>query len=164
MSLLSGFADRVKGMIEEGLGEFKRHTDRATLKSAIGSATRTGWADGSFDSDEKKKAMGVLTKHPAMAHFKQTDITKLWGELDGTYSIDVDMGNDEAMNWVRGAADKPDTVKRVIAMLGCAVAGADNNFDADEVKAVAEIAGALGVQASSLSPLVTAAEANEVSI
>lgn len=164
MGFLSGFADKVKAAMEQGMGEFKRFADQSTLKAAVASATLTGWADGDFDSDEKKKAMAVLTKHPAMAHFKQSDITKAWGELDGIFSIDVSMGNDEALNLVRAAQDKPVEVKRVIAMLGCAVAGADGNFDGDEVKAVAEICTALGIVPNTMSPLVTAAEAAGVSL
>ncbi|MBI4121224.1 MAG: tellurite resistance TerB family protein [Parcubacteria group bacterium] len=162
--LISGFAAMVNRALQDGLSEFKRYTDKDTLRAAVASATLTGWADGSFDPNEKRKAMAVLTKHPAMAHFKTTDITAVWGELDGVYMIDPTMGDDQAVQWISAARAKPEPVRRVIGMIGCAVAGADDNFDANEVRKVKATCIALGLTPSTVQPLVTAAEKHGIAL
>ncbi len=164
MPFFRDLADRSQKFMDGMALEFKRHTDMATLRAAVGIVLRTGYNDGDFDGSEKKKGMAVLTSHPMMAHFKRTDILKLWSELDAMYAIDVDMGNSLADEWLTGAAGKPEAVRRVIVTLGCAVGGADGNFDAGEVTVVAQSSRLMNINPAHIPPLALAAEANGVKL
>lgn len=161
---LKGFGDSVNKFMQAGANEFKRHTDRATLRAAVASVLRTAYADGHCDQSEKTKGMTIMTKHPVMAHFKATDIGKCWGELNQLYEIDVDTANIQADEWIAAAASKPEVVRKMVVALACAVAGADGNFDEDEVAVAQNSCRMLNVNPRDIAPLAAAAREHGISL
>ena len=133
------FADFMSGL-KQKTGELKaevlKFKNKKFLNAATAGAALIAMADGTLDSEEKKKMLKFIESNDALSVFKTQEVIGAFKGYIDNFDFDQDIGESkayEALNALRGSEIECRTVMRLIL----SVAAADGVFD-DSEKAVAK--------------------------
>ncbi len=133
------FSDFMSGLKQKS-GELKaeilKFKNKKFLHAATAGAALIAMADGTLDSEEKKKMLKFIESNDALSVFKTQEVIGAFKDYIENFEFDQDIGESKAygaLNALRGNEVECRTVMRLIL----SIAAADGVFD-DSEKAVAK--------------------------
>lgn len=142
-NFMSDLKNKASGLKDEVM-KFK---NKKFLNAATAGAALIAMADGTLDSEEKKKMLGFIESNDALSVFKTAEVIGSFKEYIENFEFDQDIGESkayEAINHLRGNEVECRTVMRLIL----SIAAADGVFDDDEKAVAKKIAIELGLSPS----------------
>ena len=142
-NFMSDLKNKASGLKDEVM-KFK---NKNFLQAATAGAALIAMADGTLDSEEKKKMLGFIESNDSLSVFKTAEVIGAFKEYVDNFEFDQDIGESkayEAINRLRGNEVECRTVMRLIL----SIAAADGVFDDDEKSVAKKIAIELGLDPS----------------
>lgn len=127
--------------LKAGVMKFK---SKNFLRASIAGAFMVSAADGSVDSEEKKKLLAFIQSDDALSVFDSSDVIKIFKEFDDAFDFDADAGKAKALKEISKVSGNVEQSKFLIRMI-VAIGSADGDFDADEQNVVRIICGELNL-------------------
>jgi tellurite resistance protein TerB len=141
------FFNKVKGAFNSGRDELTKQVSRFKnkkfMQGTVAVCARIAVADGGVSAEEKQKMIGFLRASEELKVFDTTEVIEFFNKLVSSFDFDLEIGKGETMKHIMALKDQPEAAQLAIRV-GIAVGKSDGDFDADEQKAVREIAIALG--------------------
>jgi tellurite resistance protein TerB len=127
--------------LKSGVLKFK---SKSFLEASIAGSFMVSAADGSIDSEEKKKLLIFVQSDDALSVFDAADVAKIFKEYESAYDFDADAGKAKALKAIAKIAGNQEQSKFLIRMI-VAIGAADGDFDNDEKAVVRTICKELGL-------------------
>lgn len=141
-----GFFNSIKETFTSGQNELARQVGRFKnkkfMQGTVAVCAYIAVASNGVSIEEKQKMMEFLKSSEELKVFETEEVIEFFNKLLSHFEFDNEIGKGEAMKHILGLP-KPEAAQLALRV-GIAVAKSDNDFDADEQKAVGEIATALG--------------------
>ena len=143
----SNFLSGIKQKTNELKGEVLKFKNKNFLNAATAGSALIAMADGTLDSEEKKKMIRFIESNDALSVFKTSEVISSFKEYVDNFEFDKDIGESkafEALNRLKGN----DVACRTVMRLILSIAAADGVFDDAEKQMARKIAIELGLSAS----------------
>lgn len=127
--------------LKSGVLKFK---SKSFLEATIAGAFMVSAADGSIDSEEKKKLLVFVQTDDSLSVFDAADVAKIFKEYEDAFDFDADAGKAKALKAIAKIAGNQEQSKFLIRMI-VAIGAADGDFDKDEKAVVRTICLELGL-------------------
>lgn len=144
-----GFLDQLRASAKSGSDALNQQVSKFKSKdfaeAAMASCALIAAADGTIDQSERRKVAGFITSNSTLSVFNVSDLRASFDKYCDKLESDYDFGRIEVIQVVGKLRSKPDAARAVI-QVSCLIGAADGDFSADEKKAVADIALAVGLR------------------
>jgi len=134
----------MSAQLQTKAGQFKNN-DFAKATMAV--CALIAAADGSIDSEERRKVAGLITSNDVLSIFPASDLRADFDHFCDKLTQDFDFGKVEAIQAVSKLKPKQDQARAVI-QIAIIIGGADGKFDSDEKRIVREACFAVGINPS----------------
>lgn len=143
----SNFLSSIKQKTNDLKNEVLKFKNKNFLNAATAGSALIAMADGSLDSEEKKKMIRFIESNDALSVFKTSEVIGSFKDYVDNFEFDQDIGESkcyEALSRLKGNEIECRTVMRLIL----AIAAADGDFDESEKKVARKILIELGLPAA----------------
>jgi len=127
--------------------EVKKFRNETFLQGVTAACALVAAADGSIDSAEKQKMMRFIQSNDALKVFEANKVIESFKKWTDQMEFDMDSGKVNAFAAINKAA-KDQAQARTVMRVAIAIAAADGNTDASELKVLREICHELGLEPS----------------
>ena len=122
-------------------GQFK---NKDFAKASMAMCSLIAAADGTIDSAERSKVVGLITSNDVLSIFPAADLRADFENFCNKLDSDFDFGKLEAIQAI-GKLKKNENQARAVIQIGIIIGGADGNFDDNEKKVVRDACFAVGI-------------------
>jgi len=148
-----GFWDDMKnkaGALSDGL---KKQVDQFKnaefAAAAMATCALVAAADGTIDSEERRKVAGFIMSSDLLKSFEVADLQAKFNYYCDKLQADYDFGKIEAIQVVGKLKKKPEQARAVL-QVGIVIGGSDGKFDQNEKAAVRELCYAVAIDPAEL--------------
>jgi tellurite resistance protein TerB len=125
--------------------EVKKFRNETFLQGVTAACSLVAAADGSIDSSEKQKMMRFIQSNDALKVFDTNKVIESFKKWTDQMEFDMDSGKANAFS-ANNTAGKDQAQARTVMRVAIAIADADGNTDASEMKVLREICHELGLE------------------
>jgi tellurite resistance protein TerB len=131
--------------MQQGLTAKKNDLKSGGFRDAsMGMCALIAAADGTISPEERRKVASLITTNEVLQNFPADQLQQKFDEYCNKLQRDYDFGKVSVLQDIAKVKKKSSEARAVI-QIGIIIGGADGNFDEDEMKAVREACGYLGV-------------------
>lgn len=139
-----GLFDKLKNF---GKGA-QRLTKTNVLRGTMAICVKIAAADGTIEEEEIAKTKQAARHDATLKNFPESDINEAITEFSGNYGTGKMVGDMACDTAIKGLQNEDEDTRKMCIAIGCAVAGADGNFDENEAAALKKICETLSVDKS----------------